>query len=451
MRASFDHEAEAKFDAVLQASGTNQTQPSHDQSTVDKLTSFGWSVYQELKRCLKLAVLKLQVLKIQFVDVKTARLALGKRVYELQLGGETHQVTFDEIQSVRDLIQRKLQAKDDVPDGGFWLQKVRWFGGIVNRTEAWMLEYGLRHRFEYLGKKVEGVEDGAGIREELDTAREAVQRINEMESRFELLSADKAHLTNTITHAHAFGNWARGMLRRFAAACRRLFQIVRQRKLATAMGIVAAALLVLFSFFMITLVRDWIEIRSTDVVAASVSFGESDKYRVTGKQLWKIRRKAWLGDAAAAYQLSVCYLEGQGVGKDPAAGWNWLSLAAERGNPVAQTSLGSMYFQGVTPEGVKDPAEGLKWMRKAAETGNARSQSTLGIMYYKGMGVDVDKQEGTKWLKMAAMQEDSAALDFLEEEGIHDPALPKRKRYEAPFDPNNLSPEDQRILEHLLR
>ena len=80
---------------------------------------------------------------------------------------------------------------------------------------------------------------------------------------------------------------------------------------------------------------------------------------------------------------------------------------AERGNPIAQFNLGSMYGEG---QGViQDYKEANKWYRLAAARGFARAQYNLGVMYSEGQGVIQDYKEANKWYRLAAAQGDAIA------------------------------------------
>ena len=73
---------------------------------------------------------------------------------------------------------------------------------------------------------------------------------------------------------------------------------------------------------------------------------------------------------------------------------------AEKGDKIAQFSLGNMYDFG---EGVpEDDKEAVKWYRKAAEQGDADAQNNLGVMHYFGEGVPQDKVTTYAWYNIAA-------------------------------------------------
>src|SRR6266404_1019003 len=63
-----------------------------------------------------------------------------------------------------------------------------------------------------------------------------------------------------------------------------------------------------------------------------------------------------------------------------------LRQKADKGDPVAEFSLGERYLTGSGVE--SNTTEAAKWFRKAAEQGYAAAQRSLGFCYCKGFGVD---------------------------------------------------------------
>jgi uncharacterized protein len=72
---------------------------------------------------------------------------------------------------------------------------------------------------------------------------------------------------------------------------------------------------------------------------------------------------------------------------------------AERGDPVAQTYLGYMYYYGY---GVpQNYIEAAVLLNAAADQGSGLAQYLLGLMYDKGQGVPQDYVQAYKWLDLA--------------------------------------------------
>ncbi len=93
------------------------------------------------------------------------------------------------------------------------------------------------------------------------------------------------------------------------------------------------------------------------------------------------RKAAEQGDAAAQYNLGLCYCNGEGVEKNMSEAGKWYRKAAEQGDAYAQCYLGLCYGKGHGVE--KDRPEAVKWLRKAAWKGHKEAQEAL-----KSMGVD---------------------------------------------------------------
>jgi uncharacterized protein len=89
-----------------------------------------------------------------------------------------------------------------------------------------------------------------------------------------------------------------------------------------------------------------------------------------------------------------------GVKQDYAEALKWYRLAADKGSPAAECSLGFMYDKG---QGVKaDHAEAVKWYRLAADQDNAEAQKRLGIKYALGEGVPKDYVQAYLWFDLAS-------------------------------------------------
>ncbi|MBF0584403.1 MAG: sel1 repeat family protein [Magnetococcales bacterium] len=84
-----------------------------------------------------------------------------------------------------------------------------------------------------------------------------------------------------------------------------------------------------------------------------------------------------------------------------------IRAAAEKGDPIAQTTMGALYRHGMgVPQSDKDSAQ---WYLKAANQGNAGAQTVVGVMYMEGKGVEKDEAKARSWLQKAAKQGDTTA------------------------------------------
>jgi TPR repeat protein len=128
------------------------------------------------------------------------------------------------------------------------------------------------------------------------------------------------------------------------------------------------------------------------------------------------KKLAERGDALAQYSLGVMYANGTGVPKDDQQAVSWYRKSAEQGNAMAQSNLGVMYDEGT---GVpKNYQQAVSWYRKAAEQGNAVAQSNLGLMYFEGIGVPKDYETAYFWWLLSSAQANEDATknrDIVEE------------------------------------
>ena len=102
-------------------------------------------------------------------------------------------------------------------------------------------------------------------------------------------------------------------------------------------------------------------------------------------------KKANQGNPEAQYMLGLK----KAVRQDYAEAIKWFKLAADQGNPGAQSNLGFLYENGF---GVRqDYAEAFKWYKLSADQGNAYGQFYLGTLYFYGQGVRQDYVEAKEW------------------------------------------------------
>src|SRR5215813_3377704 len=76
-----------------------------------------------------------------------------------------------------------------------------------------------------------------------------------------------------------------------------------------------------------------------------------------------------------------------------------ISIAAERGDPRAQTQIGFMHETG---RGLpQDYMLAAAWYQRAAQQGYPRAQFLLGLLYNNGQGVAEDYVTAHMWLNLA--------------------------------------------------
>jgi TPR repeat protein len=119
--------------------------------------------------------------------------------------------------------------------------------------------------------------------------------------------------------------------------------------------------------------------------------------------MW-FRKAAEKGYAPAQFLLAMMYLQGRGLIEDPGQALGWLSAAADKRYPSAEWMLA----------GLKGDHDGM-WvkLRDSAEKGNPMAQVTIGTLFEKGEGVPADKFEAAAWYARAARQRNDEAERML--------------------------------------
>jgi uncharacterized protein len=134
------------------------------------------------------------------------------------------------------------------------------------------------------------------------------------------------------------------------------------------------------------------------------------------RTLHLIRGRRRIRVCAAVFQLSLLLLLSTAVAQSARAGTlaeaerayarqNYVRAAeifaplSERGDPLAQTYLGIMYYRG---QGVpQDFDVATHWLHIASKAGAPTAQYFLGLMYDKGQGVPQDFVLAHAWLNLA--------------------------------------------------
>jgi len=108
------------------------------------------------------------------------------------------------------------------------------------------------------------------------------------------------------------------------------------------------------------------------------------------------------GNAIAQLSLGIMYHEGRGVQQDDLQAVRWLRKAAEAGDADAQFQLSRMHMHGWGVQ--SDEAEIVHWLRLSATQGHARAQFYLGIANRDGRGIPANGSEAKRWLYFSADQ-----------------------------------------------
>jgi len=128
-------------------------------------------------------------------------------------------------------------------------------------------------------------------------------------------------------------------------------------------------------------------------------------------------RAASKGLTPAQFRYASMLEKGQGVKKDLAAAQKLYIAAASKGHAKAMHNLAVLYAEGA--EGKPDYTSAAQWFRKAAEHGVADSQYNLGVLAARGLGTERNIAESYKWFALAAAQGDKEAARKRDDVAAH--------------------------------
>jgi len=114
------------------------------------------------------------------------------------------------------------------------------------------------------------------------------------------------------------------------------------------------------------------------------------------------RKAADAGDVLAQTNLGSMYLNGKGVSKNWDMAFHYFSKAGNQGFAPSQYYLGYLYANGFGV--VKDDIAAFNWFLKAAEQGFGFAQISVGKSFCSGKGVSRDMETGYMWLLVAKSQ-----------------------------------------------
>jgi TPR repeat protein len=114
-----------------------------------------------------------------------------------------------------------------------------------------------------------------------------------------------------------------------------------------------------------------------------------------GRVVEWLQARTAAGEARAQLYLGIRLLQGTGIDKDTKKAYEYLVLAADQNEALAQYLVGMMS---------KSPARSVRYWAAAAAQGHAPSQFCLGMAHLQGTGVPRDPQLARDWLARAAAQ-----------------------------------------------
>jgi localization factor PodJL len=114
----------------------------------------------------------------------------------------------------------------------------------------------------------------------------------------------------------------------------------------------------------------------------------------------RLRNAALGGDARAAYEVAMRFVEGRGVPANLEEGARWFERAASKGLTPAQFRYASMLEKG---QGVKkDLTAAQKLYIAAASKGHAKAMHNLAVLYAEGAEGKPDYASAAQWFRKAA-------------------------------------------------
>ena len=134
------------------------------------------------------------------------------------------------------------------------------------------------------------------------------------------------------------------------------------------------------------------------------------------EDLEQTRAAAEAGDPEAQYNLAVLYRYAVTVrevefAKRPRRCRNWLRLAAEQGNPLAQWRLGLFHYAGYG-QVPKHYRKARYWLEHSARQGFAQAQGRLGWMFFTGEAGQKDLAKAYAWMSLGAYGGDQGSFGW---------------------------------------
>ncbi|MCP4178826.1 MAG: sel1 repeat family protein [bacterium] len=103
----------------------------------------------------------------------------------------------------------------------------------------------------------------------------------------------------------------------------------------------------------------------------------------------QLRKLAVVGDADACLKLGNIYYYGkEGVPQDTYTAFKWYNDAAYEGNAAAKFNLAICYDQGIGTD--KDKIKALQWYKKAADAGVLQAKYNMALFYISGAKIPTD-------------------------------------------------------------
>lgn len=129
-----------------------------------------------------------------------------------------------------------------------------------------------------------------------------------------------------------------------------------------------------------------------------------------------LKKAAELGSPEANNNMGINYILGHMVDKDVTKAIYYFKRSADAGLSIACNNLGIIYFG--KEYGIKDRKLAALYWKRGAELGSPKCQYGYGTALIKGHGVKKDKEQGIRWLTLAAQNGSEDAMAELRKIGI---------------------------------
>ncbi len=109
------------------------------------------------------------------------------------------------------------------------------------------------------------------------------------------------------------------------------------------------------------------------------------------------------------FKIAQMYDEGRGVDRNETQAIRRYKEAAEAGNTLSMTMLGTMYAEGRIF--AQNETQAFRLFKTAAEAGDSSGMANLGRMYDKGRGVAQNDAEAARWLLLSIQNGERSPIE----------------------------------------
>ncbi|WP_455036801.1 tetratricopeptide repeat protein [Leptotrichia massiliensis] len=149
---------------------------------------------------------------------------------------------------------------------------------------------------------------------------------------------------------------------------------------------------------------DYVEENDEEILKKANNLYNNEKFEEAFNLYKKLANK---GNSIAQNSLGMMYGQGKGIEKNESKAFEWHLKSAEQGLPTAQNNVGYCYENGFGT--YEDKYEAFEWYLKSAKQGYAVAQNRIGICYQDGIGTEEDEYEAFEWYLKSAKQGYAAA------------------------------------------